>query len=493
MISFVHRALMALLVLGMVLGCSEQRTEGLGDRIQAPFDIVRVNKWSGDFLVLNAAYDVRFDSGSIQRVGLSAEGALQKKQRVDVPRLGNRMALKTDESLLAVGFSGDRARLSVFSVGDDSLNATPLVSVEPNSDLIITDLSWVQTNVGGSSIDLLLVELGGSNRAGKVVVYRYSDGRLDPAFTVPDDLPNARNPVYELGHSSPVFVQSSNLLAFFPSDGLGRLGNRPSPYDVLKSETWESTSDPRAVSLVVVDLETLFAGELSPTRLEENTGYVPLALNDSLNPPDFDLPANDPANSSVKFKTQFTEAAVAKGPGCQQVVGDQPDDLVLAALFGSGHVVGLSGWSSLKAALTERISGDKSPSKRLLTKNLKIGPYSLGDGAGDLPSGLYRVTQMRSVPLPDASTCLPLISRAEVKTTDGVVSNTGRETVWLSHSLNREPSNPFASRLPERSALRFDGLAQDLLFVSFSGDAIVKAQLGNDGTVAYGTLFQERD
>lgn len=470
------------------VSCAELKAEELGSRIRAPFDIVLVAKWN-DYVVLNSSFDVRFETGSLQRLGLKSDGTVEKKQTVKVPRLGSRLALTDDGSKLAAAFSGPAGGIRIFDLSDDGIAEAPAVFVPLSDDLVITDIDWIRTGSGAAARDLLAVEQGGNNRAGRVRLYELSDSSLKPLFTIPDDLPLARNPVYELGHSSVVHIPGSNLLAFFPSDGIGRFGDRPSPYEVVKSGAWSSQSDVRAVSMVVVDLDTY----LESQNLEQSAGYVPLALNDNLGTANAAAPASDGANASLKFRTQFSEATFAKSEGCGVVAGAKADDLVLAALYGSGHVIGISGWGTLKAALAQR-AGKTAPADKLFPSTLAVAPYSLGDGAGSHPKGIFRVTQLRSERLGDeAQTCVPLIVRADVKISEGLLTNAGRESVWVSHSLGREPSQPAVYALPERASLRFAGDKGGLFFVSFSRDAIVPALLAAEGAISFGPVFREPD
>lgn len=459
-----------------VVGCGKNTEGAIGNRIYSPFDIVRIDRWK-DYLVLNANYDGLYKDGSLLRLAENGSGGWNKKQALSIPRLGTRMAVDSKESKVAVAFTGGSSEIRVYSIGDAGVNAQAASTLNVPDDLVITDIDWVNVVGQGATRELLVVELGGNNLTGKVRIYEQLDSGLVPLFTIPDDLPNARNPVYELGHSAAVYEPASNMLVFMPNGGAPVLGARPSPYEVAKSGLWTGTSDLRAVSLVAVDLDNYFASK----NLVRSAAYFPIALNGSFVQGNFDLPPNDPVNQNLDYRTLYTEATLAKAPGCSSVVGQVPDDTVLAALYGNGHVLSLTGWAALKASLASKGLQSDDIADHLFTKEIKIAPYSLGDGAGSHPKGTFRVTALRSIKYGDEGACLPLIARADVKTSNDFLSNAGRENVWVADSLGRGPSDPVVGKLPERSSMRFAGSSGGLYFVSYSRNSITRAVVGDQG------------
>jgi hypothetical protein len=463
--------------IGILSSCGKNTEGPIGDRLYSPFDMVRINRWN-EYIVLNSNYDGFYRDGSLMRLADNGSGGWNKKQILSIPRLGTRMAVDAKESKVALAFTGDKSEILIYSLGDDSINPQQTSSLVLSDDLVITDIDWVNSNGQSGSRELLIVELGGNNSTGKVRIYEQRDSGLKPLFTIPDDLPNARNPVYELGHSAAVYEPGSNMLVFMPSGGAGTLGEQASPYEVGKTGIWTATGDSRAVSIVAVDLDNYFATQ----NLLRSSAYFPVVLNDSFVQGNFDLPANDPVNTTLKYRTLYTEATLAKGTGCASVIGDLAADTVLAALSGNGHVLSLTGWAALKASLAAKGLQSDEIADHFFTKELKISPYSLGSGVGSLPKETsFRVTALRSISYGSDGACLPVIARAEIRTTDSFLTNAGRENIWVAHSLGRDASNPVVGKVPERSAVRFAGTSSDLFFVSYSNNSISRSVVGEQG------------
>lgn len=490
---FLVGALLGFLSFG-ALSCGSVNDRKIGDRIYAPFDVVRLNR-TADFLFLSSSFDGAFEDGNLVRARLNeVSGAVQKQQVISLPRLGSRLALNEDESLLAIGFSDSDPQVRIHRVSDAGVEADALTIYTFDESRAITGMKWFAVSGAtgdGSSAAFLAVELNGGSTVARVQILSFDGSDLVPAFRLPDDLSDARTPLFQLGHANPVYLSELKLLVLFPNGGSGIEQPLMSPYDAVVQQSWSGERDFRSVSLMGVDMERY----LNQKGLEASVFFAPLVFNEDGNGVVLDQDGNvdEPPESEkykrLAFRVGYSEAERLEQGGCVEAGGG--DLTVLAAQSkDQRHVVSIKGFAAWKDAYRRIADTATDRSALFLPQQLTFSPFDSGMGSSVLPDRPFLVTQMGVQKI--GEDCASIVVRAELITALDVQTNAGREKVWVTRSLGVDPLNPEVLELSQRAAIRYAGFESQLYFASYSRNSISSVKSDKAG-LSLGPVFTESD
>lgn len=476
------------------LSCGSLEDLKIGDRIYAPFDVVRLNR-TADYLFLSSSFDGAFEDGNLVRAQLDERGVpVQRLQVISLPRLGSRLALNEDETLLAIGFSEKNPQVRVHRVSDAGVEADAATVYSFAESRAITGMKWFTVSGAtgeGSSASFLAVELNGGSTLARVQILSFDGSKLVPAFRLPDDLADARTPLYQLGHANPVYLPELKLLVLFPNGGSGIEQPLMSPYDAVVQQTWTGERDFRSVSLIGVDMERY----LNQKGLEASVFFAPAVFNAEGNGVVVDPQgmADEPADSEkykrLAFRASYSEAERLEQGACAGTGGSELT--VLAAQSkDQGHVVAIKGFSAWRDAYRKVADTATDRSALFLTRQLTFAPFDSGKGSKVVPDRPALVTQIGVQKI--GETCASIVVRAEVVTALDVQTNAGREKVWVTRSTGADPLNPAFRELSQRAAIRYAGFENLLYFVSFSRNSISTVRSEDSGLIL-GPVFTERD
>jgi hypothetical protein len=476
-----------------VASCGTLDEATIGSRLYAPFDVARLNR-TGDFLFLSSSFDGAYKDGNLVRARLDERGVPNKVQVMKIPRLGTRLALNDDESLLAIGISDLSPQVRVHRVSDAGVDEEVLALYSLSEPRSITGLRWFTVAGDGAEgvpSTFLAVELNGGTNVARVQVFSFDGVKLEPAFLLPDDLPDARTPIFQLGHSSPVFIPELKLLVVLPTGGSGLEQPLMSPYEAVVQQQWTGERDFRSVSLIGVDMERY----LSQNNLERSVFFAPIVYNSdgngvSLNAEKApDEPADSEKYKRLAFRTSFSAAERLEQGACAPA-GEGDVTILAAQSRDQGHVVAVRGFGALRDAYRAVADTARSPSELFFSQQLTFAPFDSGKGSRVVPDRPALVTQIGVQKIGD--TCASVVVRAEVITSLDVQTNAGREKVWVTRSTGSDPINPSFLELSQRAAIRYAGVDNLLYFVSFSRNSISTVKSDEPGLSA-GPIFTERE
>lgn len=481
-------ALLVFVVLGLS-SCAKIERPAIEDRIHSPFDVVYVPKWS-DYLVLSGNFDKRYEGGNIVRASVSPLGEVTKRQYVNVPRLGLKLALNPRQDRVAVAYAEETLLVQSYALSDEGVE--PEVVGEWSSDLggVVTNLRWLTLVADGSERSFLLVEANGYATVPRIYLLEETPAGLELFLSFPEDLEFQDEEIYKLGFGAPIFDPETKLLVLFPAEGAGVKGTFPSPYDVLKEESWfpadneertglaKVTADPRLKSLAVIDIE----GYLRSGDLVQSTIYTPFVFNPSLEPPDFSEPADSDRNKEQAFRSDFRSGQMFSSLGCESVEGEISPNSAIVYHRRTKSALTVEGFAEAKAMLRERLAAVtvEKPVDALVFNALRFATFLQVENiaAEGLGQKNLLLTDLEIVNI--ASQCRAVFNFVEIVNSSLGQSNAGRERSW---AVTRNPLDPGATlsvQLPGRASSFFAGAERDLLFGSFSQNRLTLVRLEDD-------------
>lgn len=440
-------------------GCGLVDLPRVGDTLAGPFAVAG-QPGTRNVFVLNSAYTGEYPTGSLMRYELDAAGtSLARKSTLEVPRLGNDLAVSPDGKLAAVSFNDGKPILRFYALdAAGNVSALPFVW-NPGGGLAAQVQFFSPKSAKEGERFLFYVENPGI-AASRTVVLKVTTTAVTRVLTLPTDLPDSAPEDYAFGFSAPAYERASGLLVAFPRGASGANPALPDPLAYAKDPTGKATpswkkpeTDLRYVSLVVVDFEAF----LKKPDLVSQTAFLPLIYNNDAAGPNLKVDGKTAPNNTYGFRANYSAAVALNQTGCTDglaaasLKGRLPVDAVFAVDNGTEEVLQFTGFAALKKELNDTarlpaLAGVKHRDRRFSAETEKAFVrklYSRKAGVESLDGVGSRITRLRVVQR--GSECVPVWNRVE----EGR-NAPGNEVSRLQSNFNRVASSPILDAINGR-------------------------------------------